>query len=45
MKTTTLDFGDGFRFGLGYMTAALVALGVVAVLGAVLGVAASGKQQ
>lgn len=44
MNTTTLDFGDGFRFGLGYMTAALVALGVVAVLGAVLGVAV-GKQQ
>ena len=42
---TTLDFGDGFRFGLGYMTAALVALGVVAVLGAVLEVAANGKQQ
>jgi len=44
MNTITLDFGDGFRFGLGYMTAALVALGVVAVLGAVLGVAVA-KQQ
>lgn len=40
----SLDFSDGFKFGLGYMTAALVVLGVVAVLGAVLG-AAGGKQQ
>ncbi|WP_337871163.1 hypothetical protein [Meiothermus sp.] len=43
--SANLEFSDGFKFGLGYMTAALVALGVVAVLGAVLGVAAGGKQQ
>ena len=39
-KTPTLDIGDGFRFGLGYMAAALILLGTVVVIGAALGVGA-----
>lgn len=45
-KTPTLDIGDGFRFGLGYMAAALIMLGTVVVIGAALGVvSAGGKSQ
>lgn len=40
-----LDFGDGFRFGLGYMVAGLLALGLVVVIGAALGVTSARTQQ